>query len=200
MKDLQKVDNNIQTALKAITEQHKFISDIETPKPYIKKKAGMDYVEIGYMKGLADREFPGWSWTIINSQALGSEAYVVHGRLEWYDNCTMRKGDMVAAHRIQTKRGTTEFVDVGNDIKAANTDCMKKALNMYLNISDDVYRNQVEDMELSDEKKTEILEIAESANMRKVIEEKLDNNEIHGMNYKVSLAKLKRLANNKPNS
>ena len=71
---------------------------------------------------------------------------------------------------------------------------------MYLNISDDVYRNQVEDMELSDEKKTEILEIAESANMRKVIEEKLDNNEIHGMNYKVSLAKLKRLANNKPNS
>lgn len=195
--EIVKVDGSIETRLKAITEHHKYVSDIETPKPYIKKKAGMDYVEIGYMKGIADKEFPGWSWTIINSEALGSEAYVVHGRLEWYDNGTMRKGDMVAAHRIQTKRGTTEFVDVGNDIKAANTDCMKKAFNMYLNISDDVYRNQIEDMELSDDKVKKILKTAKKAGMDTVIEDKIDNGEIHGMNYKVSLAKLERLANDK---
>jgi hypothetical protein len=57
---------------------------------------------------------------------------------------------MVAAHRIQKKRGTDEFVDIGNDVKASNTDCLKKALNMYLNIADDVYRNQVVDLDESE--------------------------------------------------
>ncbi len=110
---------------------------------------GLDYVEVGYMKKMADTYYPGWSWTIINTELLGSEAFMVHGRLKWFEGGIWREGDMTAAHRIQKKRSSDEFVDVGNDIKSANTDCIKKAFNMYLNISDDVYRNRVEDTSLS---------------------------------------------------
>ena len=97
------------------------------------------------MKKLADKHFAGWSWTIISTEVLGSESYVVHGRLKWYENGIWREGDMTAAHRIQKlKNDPSKFSDIGNDIKAANTDCMKKAFNMYMNIADDVYKNRVD--------------------------------------------------------
>jgi len=180
---------------KAMTKKHKRISDKPTPKPFIKKKMGMDYCELGYMKSIADKEFPGWSWTIQRSGVLGS-AYEVHGRLKWFDVGIWRLGDMVAAHRIQKKRGIDEFVDIGNDVKASNTDCIKKAFNMYLNICDDVYRNQVEDFELNDEQKDEIVEAAALVSESRLheITELLKDQVIHNGNYKSSLAKLQREA------
>ena len=184
---------------KAITAKHKKVSDMETPQHFVKKKMGMDYCEISYMREMAEKEYPGWSWTIISTEVLGSEAYVVHGRLKWYDEGVWREGDMVAAHRVQKKRGTGEFVDIGNDVKASNTDCLKKALNMYLNIADDVYRNQVEDLELSDEKKDAILEIAgECSKMRlEEIKKLIDNHTINNANYNASYAKLQREVDSK---
>ena len=181
---------------KAITDKHKHVSELKTPGPYVKKKQGMDYVEYSYMREVADKEFPGWSWTIEKTEVLGSEAYVVHGRLKWFDEGIWRQGDMCAAHRIQKKRGIDEFVDIGNDVKAANTDCIKKAFNMYMNICDDVYRNQVEDFELSDEQKDEIVEAAALVSEEKLqqISELIKDQIIHNGNYKSSLAKLKREA------
>ena len=181
---------------KAITDKHKHVSGLTTPSPYVKKKQGMDYVEYSYMREVADKEFPGWSWTIEKTEVLGSEAYVVHGRLKWFDEGIWRQGDMCAAHRIQKKRGIDEFVDIGNDVKAANTDCIKKAFNMYMNICDDVYRNQVEDFELSDEQKDEIVEAAALVSEEKLqqITELLKDQVIHNGNYKSSLAKLQREA------
>jgi len=198
MSELVRIDelDSIKTALSQVTEQHTTISNLKTPKAYIKKKMGMDYVEIGYMKAIADKEFPGWSWEIIKSEALGSAAYVVHGRLKWYDNGVMRAGDMVAAHRIQTKKGSgTEFVDVGNDIKSANTDCMKKALNMYMNIADDVYRNQYEDPELTDDQVKAITKLAGEISDEEFvkIDTQLQEKKLNALNYKASFAKLKRL-------
>lgn len=140
-----------------ITEHHKKVSNVDTPKFFIKSKNGADYVEYSYMRDVADKYFPGWSWTIIKSEVLGSEAYVVHGRLKWFDNGIWREGDSVAAHRVQSKRDKSGFVDIGNDIKAANTDCIKKAFNMFLNIADDVYRNRVEDISLTKEDISELL-------------------------------------------
>ena len=103
---------------------------------------------------------------------------------------------MVAAHRIQKKRGTSEFVDIGNDIKASNTDCIKKAFNMYLNIADDVYRNQVEDVQLTDNQKDEIIEVAAKVDddTRNKIVGLISDQTIHAGNYNSSLAKLKRQA------
>ena len=144
---LSNMPAGIEEALAQVTEKHKKVSDMVTPPSQISKKMGLDYVEIGYMKHIADTEFPGWSWEIIKSEALGSEAYVVHGRLTYFSAGLKRVGDMVAAHRIQKGKESGTFVDVGNDIKSANTDCMKKAFNMYMNIADDVYRNQVVDLD-----------------------------------------------------
>ena len=179
---------------KAITNKHKKVSRLKTPKPFIKKKMGLDYVEFSYMRDVADKEFPGWSWTIEKTEVLGSEAYVVQGRLTWYDEGLWRKADMVAAHRIQKKRGTNEFVDIGNDVKAANTDAIKKAFNFYLNIADDVYRNQVDDMELSDQQKSDILVVASEINEEKMgqIRELIEDQSINTANFNSSLAKLER--------
>jgi hypothetical protein len=186
---LKKVDS----ALKEITKKHKKVSDKVTPKAFIKKKMGMDYVEYSTMRDIADKEYPGWSWTIISSEALGSEAYVVHGRLKWYDCGVWREGDMVAAHRIQKKKGTTEFVDVGNDIKSANTDCIKKALNHYMNICDDVYRNQVEDPELDDSEIETLRKLAMKAEISEKVMNQIENGEVNKLNYKASKAKLERM-------
>ena len=134
-----------------IRDQHHEVSMIDTPRSFIKNKMGVDYVEVGYMKKMADKHYPGWSWTIVRTETLGSEAFMVHGRLKWFEGGIWREGDCTAAHRIQKKRNSDNFVDVGNDIKSANTDCIKKAFNMYLNIADDVYRNRVEDTSLSQE-------------------------------------------------
>ena len=133
-----------------ITEKHKQVSYVNTPKSFIKSKMGMDYVEYSYMRDIADKYYPGWSWEVLKSEALSDFAYVVHGRLKWYDGGIWRTGDTIAAHRIQKNRGSDEYVDIGNDVKSANTDCIKKAFNMYLNIADDVYRNRVEDVSLTD--------------------------------------------------
>ena len=182
------------TIKQAITDKHKSVSRIKTPKPFIKKKMGLDYVEFSYMREIADKEYPGWSWTIEKTEVLGSEAYVVHGRLLWYDEGIWRKADMVAAHRIQKKRGTNEFVDIGNDVKAANTDCIKKAFNMYLNIADDVYRNQVEDLELSDEQKNEILVLAGDVGEERMeqVHDLIKDQAINTINFNSSMRKLDR--------
>ena len=187
---------------KAITIKHKKVSFMKTPKPYIKQKAGMDYVEYSYMREVADKEFPGWSWEIIDTEMLGSAAYVVHGRLKWYDEGIWRTGDMVAAHRIQTKRGTGEFVDIGNDVKAANTDAIKKAFNMYMNIADDVYRNQIEDMELSDEEKNDILVLASEISEDRMngIHMLIKDGKLNKANYRGSISKLQREKDNAKNT
>mgnify|MGYP003667440932 FL=1 len=178
----------------AITDKHKKVSKIKTPKPFVKKKMGMEYVEFSYMRDVADKEFPGWSWKIEKTEVLGSEAFVVQGRLKWYDEGIWREADMVAAHRIQKKRGTNEFVDIGNDIKASNTDCIKKAFNMYLNIADDVYRNQVEDLELSDEQKSDMLVLASeiSEDRMEQIHDLIKEQAVNTANYNSSMKKLER--------
>jgi len=186
----------IQDSLKNITNQHKNVGKIETPKGLVKKKMGFDYVELSYMKKIANEQFPGWSWTIIKSEALGTAAYVVHGRLRWLDNGLWRDGDMVAAHRIQTKRGSEEFVEIGNDIKSANTDCMKKAFNVYMDIAADVYRS--DDPTLDDEQidkiKSVALRVSEEQYNKAVIF--IEDGTINTGNYKATIAKLERMADN----
>lgn len=182
----------IQDSLQKITLHQKKVSKIKTPKGYVKKKQGFDYVELSYMKSVANEQYPGWSWTIINSEAMGTAAYLVHGRLKWFDNGIWREGDMVAAHRIQTKKGTTDFVEIGNDVKSANTDCMKKAFNVYMNIAADVYRS--EDPELSDEQIDTLRNLADKAGIYDEINDKMIDGVINNLNYKASKSKLERLA------
>ena len=200
MNELALIENgslqNINKALNNITKHHKKVSDIKTPKPFVKQKMGMDYVEYSYMREIADKHYPGWSWTVIKTEFAGTEAYVVHGRLKWFDNGVWREGDSTAAHRVQKKRGSSDYVDLGNDIKAANTDCIKKAFNMFMNISDDIYRNQIEETELTHDQKESMILMARQISEDKgsEIAKMVDEGTIHGLNYKGALNKLKRQA------
>ena len=198
MNELTLIENGsltaVSEALDNITKHHKKVSDIKTPKPFVKQKMGMDYVEYSYMREIADKHYPGWSWTVIKTEFAGTEAYVVHGRLKWFDNGVWREGDVTASHRIQKKRGSDDYVDLGNDIKAANTDCIKKAFNMYMNICDDVYRNQVEDPELTDEQMANISELSKLADRQDEVMNKVNEGIINAFNYKAAIAKLERLA------
>ena len=173
---------------------HKLVSNMKTPQKYIEQKMGLDYVRYGYMRDLADKFYPGWSWTIISTEVLGA-AYSVHGRLKWFDNGIWREGDCVAAHRIQTKKGSDEFVDVGNDLKAANTDTIKKAFNMYMNIADDIYRNQIDEYELEKNQVQQLLDTASNVDedTQTIIAEKIDTREINAYNFEQSLDKLKEM-------
>ena len=67
---------------------------------------------------------------------------------------------------------------------------------MYLNIADDVYRNQIEDVELTEAQHKAILVVAAKLgqDMEETILEKLNSDEINGLNYKASLVKLERMA------
>ena len=163
-----------------IMSTHNNVSNIDTPKSFIKNKMGADYVEFSYMRDVADKHYPGWSWQVIKTETLGSEAFMVHGRLKWFDGGIWRTGDCTAAHRIQTRKEGGGFVDIGNDINAANTDCIKKAFNMYLNIADDVYRNRVEDVTLTEEDRATISEAMEglSEEWKAKITRKVDNGEV----------------------
>jgi len=146
--------------IKLIKELHKKVSKIKTPVRFTKKKQGYTYVERHYMKMMADKFYPGWCWIIVKTDILGDTAYVVHGRLIWQEEGVRRIGDMVAAHRIMKSTKTDTYIDIGNDIKSANQDCFKKALNQYLNICDDVYKMSEEEIEK--EKVDELLDLAKN--------------------------------------
>ena len=66
---------------------------------------------------------------------------------------------------------------------------------MYMNIADDVYRNQVEDTELTVDQCNELIFLAreisdeEGAKIKTLLEE----GTIHGLNYKGAFNKLKRI-------
>ncbi len=132
----------------SLRDKHKDISSITTPKPYISQKQGFDYVDEGYMRNQLNKHYPVWGWEIIKYEFIGDKAISVHGRLTIIDNGIQRAYDSVAAHRVATNQ--KGYVDLGNDMKAANTDCFKVAVNRLCNIADDVYRKQVEDLDLSE--------------------------------------------------
>jgi len=193
----------VRKLLDDIRIKHNKVSAIRTPSKYVKKKpAGqgkpaLDYVDIKYMKSMANKHFPGWSWEIVSYQSLSDKAFLVHGRLTWTDGVIKRTGDMVAGHRIQVLTSGAGYVDIGNDVKSANSDCFKKALNMYLNIADDIYRKLEIDVEeellkLSKEQVQALLEVANSAGRYEKIYKQLQQNQIDTSNYEGVLAGLER--------
>jgi hypothetical protein len=178
----------------SIEKHHKIVSEIATPPEYIEKKNKIDYVELSYMRYIANSYYPGWSWYIIGYDLIreGDKLVFVsvHGRLKWVEpDGTKRTGDMIAAHRIQyTGEGKETLMDPGNDIKSANTDTMKKAMNLYLNIADDVYR--FKGPELSDGDKAQLeayIDKIGSEKVRKLYSKK------YGVNNKNLLEVIQRL-------
>ena len=183
-------------AEKSIRDKHEAISLTDTPKYYVKERQGFDYVEEGYMRHLLNKHFPVWNWEIIKYELLGSEWIVVHGRLTIFDSGISRKYDSVSSHRIQKKRDSDEFVDIGNDIKAANTDAFKVAVNRLCNISDDVYRKRIESLELSAKQKKFMIDLARKAGMEERIESAINAGNIHKHNASRTITQLEEHVQN----
>jgi len=117
---------------------------------------GLDYIIDAYMYECLDKHFPGWSWEAAAPlQFLGSEWVVAQGHLVIIDEKLLafgvqppyRKYYGCGAARIMYKHGqphTPEnIVDVDKNVKAANTNAKKVAINRLTHIGDDVYGKRI---------------------------------------------------------
>ena len=133
-----------------LIQKHQKVSETPTPSDVVKSKNGFDYVDEGYMRWRLNKHYPIWSWEVVKYETLGDKAIVVHGRLKIMDEGVPRSFDAVAAHRIAVARSGSGYVDLGNDLKAANSDAFKVAVNRLCNVADDVYRKQYIDKTLDE--------------------------------------------------
>tara|TARA_B100000131_G_scaffold315737_1_gene354666 strand:+ start:760 stop:1389 length:630 start_codon:yes stop_codon:yes gene_type:complete len=177
-----------------ICDKHQWVSEQPTPQDVVKSRNGFDYVDEGYMRWRLNQHYPIWSWEVVKYETLGDKAIVVHGRLKVIDEGVPRSFDAVAAHRIAQARSGSGYVDLGNDLKAANSDAFKVAVNRLCNVADDVYRKQYVDKSLNKEQ-SDYLYLCMSqmdTGEAKKVEAALVSGKINKDNYDKVIDKLKK--------
>ena len=176
-----------------LQSKHDFVSNIPTPKVFVKDKGGFDYVDEAYMRNQLNAHYPIWKWEIIKYEFIGDKVISLHGRLTIVDHGIERHFDSVAAHRIASN--TKGYVDLGNDLKAANSDCFKVAVNRLCNIADDVYRKIIPDLTLSQDQKEKILGLIDGMNSATVgnVKAGIEGLEINSLNYDATIRKLEQI-------
>ena len=180
-----------------LQSKHDFVSNIPTPKVFVKDKGGFDYVDEAYMRNQLNSHYPIWKWEIIKYEFMGDKVISIHGRLTIVDHGVERYFDSVAAHRIASNdRG---YVDLGNDLKAANSDCFKVAVNRLCNIADDVYRKIIPDLTLSEEQKDAINELLARMDSKTVekVKEGMKDLSVNSTNYNATIRKLEQMQGDK---
>ena len=89
------------------------------------------------------------------------------------------------------------IIDIGNNIKASNSDAFKVAANRLCNIADDVYRKQVElPKPLTESQKGEIEQLlweVDNKTLQRKVESQIENELINSVNYKSALNKLQNM-------
>ena len=143
---------------------YKKISKEKTPqvdgtgKKIIDKKGSFDYIIAAYMVECLDKHFPGWSWEMSAPiQFVGGEWVVVQGHLVIIDerllafgiNPPYRRYYGTNAARVTYKTGAIHnfenMLAIDNNVKAANTEAMKVAINRLTHIGDDIYGKRIEE-------------------------------------------------------
>ena len=193
-KDVIVKNNNLIEVETSVITKHSEVSQLDTPNYYVKQQQGFDYVDEGYMRHLLNLHYPIWKWEIIKYEFIGDKAIAVHGRLTIMDNGVERHFDSIDAHRVASN--DKGYVDIGNDLKSANTDCFKVAVNRLCNIADDVYRKRIEDITLSTEQKTAIKgklkRIKDKASVVR-IKAGIEKMTINSTNYDATMRKIETL-------
>tara|TARA_R100001460_G_scaffold28324_2_gene56787 strand:- start:10872 stop:11504 length:633 start_codon:yes stop_codon:yes gene_type:complete len=183
----------LNTSDDILIRKHQKVSEEPTPSDVVKSRNGFDYVDEGYMRWRLNQHYPIWSWEVIKYETLGDKAIVVHGRLKVMDEGVPRSFDSVAAHRIAVSRNGSGYVDLGNDLKAANSDAFKVAVNRLCNVADDVYRKQYVDKSLGDVQVNNLMDvIAEMDNKEEAdkVHRALKSGMINQDNYDKVMSKL----------
>lgn len=157
-------DKKIKAFNKDWTSFYKKISKEKTPqvdgtgRKIIDKKGSYDFIINAYMVECLDKHFPGWSWeNAAPLQVLGTEWIVAQGTLCIIDfhllafgiNPPYRKFYGCGAARIQYPQGQAHdvrnIIDINNNVKSANTEALKVAINRLTHIGDDVYGKRIEE-------------------------------------------------------
>ena len=176
-----------------LIRKHQQVSETPTPSEVVKSRNGFDYVDEGYMRWRLNQHYPIWSWEVIKYETLGDKAIVVHGRLKVMDEGVPRSFDSVAAHRIAVSRNGSGYVDLGNDLKAANSDAFKVAVNRLCNVADDVYRKQYVDKSLDEVQANTLIDVIAEMDKKEAdqVYKALQSGKINKDNYDKVLSKLK---------
>lgn len=146
--DLSLVDNN------ALNPAQLSILLKRTPGKFVKTRKAKgggtwDYVTGGYIKKVLNLMF-GWDWdfeVVTFDINLAAKQAIVHGKLTCRTN-----GRTIIKHQfgradVKFKKQSTETLDLGNDLKAATTDALKKCASE-LGIAADIY-NKAEFKEMA---------------------------------------------------
>ena len=176
-----------------LIRKHQKVSEEPTPSDVVKSRNGFDYVDEGYMRWRLNQYYPIWSWEVIKYETLGDKAIVVHGRLKVMDEGVPRSFDSVAAHRIAVSRNGSGYVDLGNDLKAANSDAFKVAVNRLCNVADDVYRKQYIDKSLDEVQENALMDVIAEMDKKEAdqVYKALQSGKINKDNYDKVISKLK---------
>ena len=136
-KDLAKVENNLINA-----EQAKFLLK-RTPANHIKTRPALgggtwQYVSGTYVQKVLNLMF-GWAWDFeIVSEIIQDGEAIVKGRLTVNTGGQKIIKTQYGNKKIMKKRNNGEALSLGNDLKAAATDALKKCAAQ-LGIAQDVY-------------------------------------------------------------
>lgn len=167
--NLDEVLEVIEKFSSKVREKRKKIADAETPKEVIGKKpiGGklVDYVPYSYVDNEFKKHFPLYSMELLKLELVQLAPF------EWFALCSVRVTDRTtgnselgaSCHRIQLKKdskekGIAEFVDPGNDVKAALSEAIKNA-QVRFGISADVYQRR--ELERTDEERARFNELIE---------------------------------------
>lgn len=139
-KELSLVENN------ALGSQQLALLLKNTPAKYVKKRPAKgggtwDYVTGGYVRKCLNLMF-GWDWSfeIIDEKILHGEA-IVKGRLTCNSNGKTIVKMQFGNKDIMFKKGTEIPLSIGNDLKAAATDALKKCA-AEIGIAADIYNKE----------------------------------------------------------
>jgi hypothetical protein len=125
----------------------KAIVDIKTPPKYIKQRPGtggktFSYVELGYVIKVLNEKFqingiPLWDFKVLEQKQEGTQLWV-KGQLTIHlsDKITITKEQFGASEIKKTRDG--RILSIGDDLKSASSDALKKCASM-LGIASDVY-------------------------------------------------------------
>jgi len=137
------------TKLPAVfNEAQKRLISGKTPPKYVKKRRGasgreFDYVEVGYIIDQLNK-LTGFRWSFrIVDQQIGKNQIWVKGRLTLYTEKGKIVKEQYGSKDIAKFRESGEIISIGDDLKAAASDSLKKCASL-VGIAQDIYWKQEE--------------------------------------------------------
>ena len=169
----------------------------KTPEKYIKKRPGKggkewDYVDVAYITKCLNLMF-GWDWDFeIMDEKILDKQVIVKGKLTCRSSAKSITKMQYGRKDIAFLKNSTEPLDLGNDLKSAASDSLKKCASL-IGIASDIYGGEdfkevkvidelEEIMELYKLKK-EVVSPEEQISIERIIDNKEENSYVRVRNY-----------------